>query len=56
MIDTDVVWIFIGACVLSFTLGSSIKSCTIEGEAGYQDCVAELPRNKDCKLIAIPEE
>lgn len=23
--------------------------------AGYYECVSELPRNQDCKLIAVPD-
>ena len=26
------------------------------GQAGYFECIETLPRNQDCKLIAVPVE
>lgn len=41
----------IGVAVGAFTMSVDIKT-----NNGYYECIETLPRNQDCKLIAVPVE
>lgn len=42
-------------CSAFFLAGLWFGADYTQFTAGYNECTAELPRNQDCKLIAVPE-
>jgi len=46
---------FFGGLLVGLAAGNLNHKIVVEETAGYYDCVKDLPRSQDCKLIAVPE-
>lgn len=56
MEELQMLLIAIGMFVIGLVFGAIASEDHLRDLAGYQECISELPRNQDCKLIAVPME
>ena len=42
--------------LIGYPMGKYSGEYSEKYDAGYYECIETLPRNQDCKLIAVPED
>ena len=48
--------LIITATIVSFVVGLTVGDYNAHSNAGYFECISDLPRNQNCKLVAVAAE